>query len=49
MNLLDKLLCLDPDRRPSAAEALDHAYFERLHQPDDEVREEEEEEKEVMV
>ena len=38
VDLLDKLLCLDPDRRPSAVEALEHRYFERLHQPDDEVR-----------
>ena len=37
VSLLDQLLCLDPDRRPSAKEALNHPYFERLHQPDDEV------------
>ena len=37
VNLLDQLLCLDPDRRPSAKEALNHPYFELYHEPDDEV------------
>ena len=36
VDLLDKLLVLDPDRRPSAAEALAHPYFARLHDLDDE-------------
>ena len=37
VDLLDKLLHLDPDRRPSAAEALAHPYFSWLHREDDEV------------
>ncbi len=37
IDLLDKLLHLDPDRRPSAAEALTHPYFGWLHKEDDEV------------
>ncbi|XP_019864495.1 PREDICTED: mitogen-activated protein kinase 14-like isoform X2 [Amphimedon queenslandica] len=36
VDLLEKLLHLDPDRRPSAAEALEHPYFSWLHRSDDE-------------
>jgi p38 MAP kinase len=36
VDLLEKLLHLDPDRRPSAAEALQHEYFSWLHREDDE-------------
>lgn len=37
IDLLDRLLCLDPDRRPTAAQALEHPYLEQYHCPDDEV------------
>lgn len=30
------MLELDADKRPTAAEALQHAYLEKLHDPDDE-------------
>mmetsp|Transcript_39041 Transcript_39041/g.87315 ORF Transcript_39041/g.87315 Transcript_39041/m.87315 type:complete len:400 (+) Transcript_39041:335-1534(+) len=35
-DLLEKLLALDPEKRPTAEEALAHPYFEQLHFPDDE-------------
>lgn len=37
IDLLNQLLCLDPDRRPTAAQALEHPYLEQYHCPDDEV------------
>ena len=36
-DLLLKLLDMDPDRRPTAAEALDHPYLAKYHDPEDEV------------
>ena len=37
VDLLDQLLCMDPDRRPTAAQALEYPYLERYYCPDDEV------------
>ena len=37
VDLLEKLLTLDPDRRPSAEEALGHPYLAQYHDPGDEV------------
>ena len=37
VELLSQLLCLDPHRRPSAAEALTHPYFKKYHVKEDEV------------
>ena len=36
LNLLECLLTLDPDRRPTAEEALGHPYLELYHEPVDE-------------
>ncbi|OQR68590.1 mitogen-activated protein kinase 14A-like, partial [Tropilaelaps mercedesae] len=36
IDLLEKMLELDGDKRPTAAEALQHGYFEKLHDPEDE-------------
>lgn len=36
MNLLEKMLVLDAERRVTAAEALTHPYFESLHDTEDE-------------
>lgn len=36
VELLSQLLCLDPHRRPSAAEALTHPYFKKYHVKEDE-------------
>uniref|UniRef100_A0A8C5MXB5 mitogen-activated protein kinase n=1 Tax=Leptobrachium leishanense TaxID=445787 RepID=A0A8C5MXB5_9ANUR len=36
VDLLEKMLVLDTDRRITAAEALAHAYFAQYHDPDDE-------------
>eukprot|EP01013_Petalomonas_cantuscygni_P024328 TRINITY_DN45934_c0_g1_i1.p1 TRINITY_DN45934_c0_g1~~TRINITY_DN45934_c0_g1_i1.p1 ORF type:complete len:393 (+),score=80.59 TRINITY_DN45934_c0_g1_i1:130-1308(+) len=36
MDLLEKLLRFNPEKRPTAAEALAHPYFEGLHDPTDE-------------
>ena len=37
VELLSQLLDMDPDRRPTAAEALDHPYLAKYHDPEDEV------------
>ncbi len=37
INLLTQLLQMDPERRPSAVEALEHPYFAKYHFPKDEV------------
>ena len=37
VDLLERLLTLDPDRRPSAEEALSHPYLSQYHDPGDEV------------
>ncbi len=37
VDLLGKLLHIDPDRRPSAEEALAHPYLAGYADPDDEV------------
>ena len=37
VELLDKLLVMDPDRRLTAEEALAHSYFSNYADPDDEV------------
>jgi len=34
--LLDKILVSNPANRPTAEEALNHPYFERFHDPNDE-------------
>lgn len=36
MDLLEKMLVLDTDKRITAAEALAHPYFSQYHDPDDE-------------
>lgn len=36
IDLLDKMLAIDPKMRVTAEEALKHPYFESLHDPDDE-------------
>lgn len=33
---MEKMLELDADKRPTAAEALQHPYLEKLHDPEDE-------------
>ena len=38
VDLLNKLLVMDPDRRLTAEEALAHPYFVNYADPDDEVR-----------
>ena len=37
VELIGQLLDMDPDRRPSAAEALTHPYLAKYHDPEDEV------------
>ena len=37
MDVLDKMLAVDPDKRITAAEALSHPYFSTYADPDDEV------------
>ena len=37
VEVLDRLLVMDPDRRASAAELLAHPYFANFADPDDEV------------
>lgn len=36
MDLLEKMLVLDTDKRITAPEALAHSYFAQYHDPDDE-------------
>lgn len=36
VDLLEKMLVLDTDKRITAAEALAHGYFSQYHDPDDE-------------
>lgn len=36
MDLLDKMLKLDPNKRITVQEALNHPYLESLHDPEDE-------------
>lgn len=36
MDLLEKMLVLDTDKRITASEALAHPYFAQYHDPDDE-------------
>lgn len=36
VDLLEKMLVLDTDKRITAAEALAHSYFAQYHDPDDE-------------
>jgi p38 MAP kinase len=36
VDLLGQLLDMDPDKRPTAAEALDHPYLAKYHDPEDE-------------
>ena len=38
VDLLEKLLVMDPDRRLTAEQALAHSYFANYADPDDEVR-----------
>jgi len=38
VDLLEKLLVMDPDRRLTAEQALTHPYFANYADPDDEVR-----------
>ena len=37
VDVLDKMLSIDPDKRITAAEALSHPYFTAYADPDDEV------------
>ena len=37
VDILEKLLHMDPDKRPTATEALAHPYFVNFADPDDEV------------
>lgn len=37
IELLNQLLCMDPTRRPTAAEALQHPYLAKYYCPSDEV------------
>ena len=37
VNLLTLLLTMDPDKRPTAEQALQHPYFSKYHMPKDEV------------
>ena len=37
IDLLLRLLDMDPDNRPTATEALSHPYLAKYHDPDDEV------------
>ena len=37
VDVLDKMLAIDPDKRITAAEALSHPYFATYADPDDEV------------
>ncbi len=37
IDLLEKLLTMDPDRRPTAEQALGHPYFSKYHIVEDEV------------
>ncbi|CBZ25915.1 putative mitogen-activated protein kinase [Leishmania mexicana MHOM/GT/2001/U1103] len=36
LNLIERLMCFNPNRRLSAAEALEHPYVAAFHRPDDE-------------
>ncbi|KAK9399529.1 mitogen-activated protein kinase 12 [Crotalus adamanteus] len=36
VNLLEKMLVLDPEKRITASEALAHSYFETIHDPEEE-------------
>lgn len=38
INLLEQLLTMDPDRRPTAEQALEHPYFTKYHILEDEVK-----------
>ena len=38
VDLLTLLLNMDPDKRPTAEQALQHQYFSQYHMPKDEVR-----------
>lgn len=37
VNLLEKMLVLDAEKRVTAAEALMHPYFEAVHDPEEEI------------
>lgn len=37
VNLLEKMLVLDAEKRVTAAEALVHPYFEPIHDPEEEI------------
>ncbi|NXU44533.1 MK12 kinase, partial [Drymodes brunneopygia] len=37
VNLLEKMLVLDAEKRVTAAEALMHPYFEPIHDPEEEI------------
>jgi len=37
LDLLDKMLCFDPRKRPTVADCLKHPYFAALHSEADEV------------
>lgn len=38
IELLEKMLVLDPDERIPSADAIKHPYLAKYHDPDDEVR-----------